>query len=182
VAGNSILLAKKGMRFDVREIALGYALDLAAAKLAEKGVRSAVISTPTVCRTMGDPPDKRGFKLTFANPASNDTSWATVWAPVGGVAFASVRDGKFTAGGKSYHQHLDPRNGMPANQCAGALVQSADAATAQAMAYSVFVLGGTDGLDKDGKAAVGGSAIMRDGGGKMQITMTGSLADHVDAK
>lgn len=182
VAGNSILLAKKGMRFDVREIAAGFALDLAAAKLAEKGIRTATICTPTVCRTMGDPPDKRGFKITFANPAGSDSAWATVWAPVGGLAYASIGDGKFSAGGKSYHRHLDPRTGMPATVCDGAIVQSADAATAQAMAYSLFVAGSTDGFDKDGKASVAGSVMLRNDGGKMSVTKSGSLADRFESK
>jgi FAD:protein FMN transferase len=182
VAGNSILLARKGMRFDTREIAAGYAFDLAAAKLGEKGLHTAVISSPNLCRTMGDPPDKRGFKVRIADPAGADSAWATVWIPAGGMAYTNPRSGQFTSGGKSYHSHLDPRTGMPADKCVGAVVQAGDAATAQAMAYSVYVLGGTDGLEKDGKAAVGGYVVIRNEGGKLNVMKNGSLADHFESK
>jgi len=180
VAGNSILLAKRGMRFDAREIALGYALDLAAAKLSERGVRSAMIYSPRVCRTMGDPPERRGFPFALANPLQSNTPWANVWVPVGGTAYASAATDRFTAGGKSYHSLLDPRTGMPAEKCAGALVQARDAVTAQAMAYSVFVWGTADSLAAEGKTAVSGTVIVRDRNGKFDVSTSGSLADRIE--
>jgi FAD:protein FMN transferase len=180
VAGNGILLGKKGMRFDLREIATGYAFDMAAAKLAENGIRSAMISSPYVCRTMGDPPTSRGFKWVVPNPEKGDSAWATVWAPVGGMALAASTEGRFQSGGKSYNCLLDPRTGKPADKCAGAMVQAPDAASAQALAYSVFVLGGVDGLAPEGKAKIGGSAIAQDAAGQLKLTKSGSLADHIE--
>lgn len=180
IAGNSILLAKKGMRFDVREIAVGHIFDVVANKLAEKGIRTASICSPRVCRTMGDPPDKRGFEMKLANPTKPGQPWATVWVPVGGTAYAPASLGRFESGGKAYSALLDPRTGTSASPCVGAIVQAPDAATAQALAYAVNVTGGIDGFDKDGKAAVGGSVIIRDQGGKTQVAMNGSLADHFE--
>jgi thiamine biosynthesis lipoprotein len=180
VAGNSILLAKRGMRFDVREVALGYGLDLAAAKLAERGVRTAMIYSPRVCRTMGDPPERRGFPFAVSNPLKADTSWAEVWVPVGGTAYASAGVDRFMSGGKTYHSLLDPRTGMPAEKCAGALVQAADAATAQAMAYAVFVWGTPDSLAKEGRSAVSGAAIVRGQDGKFTASASGSLAGRIE--
>jgi thiamine biosynthesis lipoprotein len=180
VAGNSILLAKRGMRFDVRELALGYAFDLAAAKMTERGVRTAMIYSPRVCRTMGDPPERRGFPFTVANPLKSDTPWAEVWVPVGGTAYASASVDRFVAGGKAYHSLLDPRTGMPAERCAGALVQARDAATAQAMAYAVFVWGTPDSLASEGKAAVSGAAVVRDKNGMLDVSTSGSLAGRIE--
>lgn len=180
IAGTSILLAKKGMRFDVREVAVGHIFDIAAARLAEKGIRTACISSPRLCRTMGDPPDKHGFKMDIANPLKPDQPWATVWAPVGGVAYAPASVGHFESNGKAYSAMLDPRTGMPVSQRAGAIVQAPDAATAQALAYALYVAGSTDGFDKDGKAAVGGSVIIRDQNGQLQATKNGSLADRFE--
>jgi thiamine biosynthesis lipoprotein len=180
IAGNSILLAKKGMRFDVREIAVGQAFDMAAARLAERGIRTASICSPHVCRTMGDLPDGRGFKWVIADPLHPDQSWATVWVPVGGTAYASASEGEFKADGKTYSAMLDPRTGMPVNQCAGAVVQAPDAATAQALAYSLYVAGSPDGFDSNGKAAIGGSVIVHDDAGQYKTTQTGSLSDHFE--
>ncbi len=150
------------MRFDVREIALGYALDLAAEKLAAKGIHTAVIRTPHVYRTMGDPPDKRGFRVTLPNPAKGDSAWASVWVPAGGVALAASTEGRFNAAGKAYHSLLDPRTGLPAEKYSGAIVQAADAATAQALAYAMFVNGG-EGFDATGKAVVNGYVLLQGG-------------------
>jgi thiamine biosynthesis lipoprotein ApbE len=179
VAGNSILLAKRGMRFDPREIALGYAFDLAAAQLAQS-VRNAMIYSPRVCRAMGDPPERRGFLFAIANPLHLDTAWATVWVPAGGTAYASAGVDRFESGGKAYHSLLDPRTGMPARTCAGALVQAADAATAQAMAYSVFVWGTPDSLAAKGRAAVNGSVIMHEQDGDFELSASGSLAGRIE--
>ena len=180
VAGNGILLAKSGMRFDVREIALGHAFDLLAADLAKKGFRTATFQSPRVWRGMGDPPDSRGFEVHFGSPANADSAWATVWAPVGGLGYASVSAGRFEAGGKSYHSLLDPRTGMPGNRCLGAIVQSPDAATAQALAYGVFVWGGTDSLEARGKEAVGGSALITGSLDKPQVKASGSLSGRIE--
>jgi thiamine biosynthesis lipoprotein len=176
VAGNSILLARKGMRFDVREIALGYALDLAVEKLTAKGIRTAAICTPYVCRTVGEPLEKRGFRVSFPNPVKGDSAWAAAWVPAGGVALAASTEGRFSANGKTYHALLDPRTGMPAEKYSGALVQAADAATAQAMAYAMFVNGG-EGFDAAGKAAVSGYVLLQ---GENKVAEAGTLAGHFE--
>lgn len=180
VAGNSILLAKPGMRFDAREIALGYGLDLAAAKLAERGVRTAMIATPRVCRTMGDPPNRKGFPFKVANPLKPKEAWGEAWIPVGGIAYASAGVDRFESGGKAYHGLLDPRTGMPADKCASVIVHSPDAVTAQAFAYAIFVWGTTDSLAAEGRTNVSGSVIIRDQGGKFDATAKGSLADRFE--
>ncbi len=181
VAGNSILLARKGMKFDTREIALGTIFDITAAKLAERGIRSAVIASPRVCRTMGDPPDQRGFPMKISNPVQADAAWGELHIPVGGTAYASASIGRFAANGKNYHALLDPRSGLPADRCAGAIVQAPDAATAQALSYAVFVFGTTDSLDANGKKEIGGSIVITDDGGKFNHRDTGSLSGKFES-
>jgi thiamine biosynthesis lipoprotein len=129
IAGNSILLARKGMRFDVREITVGHAFDMVANKLAERGIRTASITSPRICRAIGDPPNKRGFEWKIENPTKAGQPWATVWASVGGTAYAPVSTGRFESGGKVYNALLDPRTGLPVADRAGAIVQAPDAAT-----------------------------------------------------
>lgn len=182
VAGNGILLARPGMRFDVREIAQGYAFDLLAGQLAQKGLRSFTIHSPYVWRMAGEAPDKRGFEVTFGNPARPDSAWATVWVPAGGIAYAAVSKDRFVADGRPYHSLLDPRTGMPANKCVGAMVHSADAATAQALAYGVFVFGTPDSLNASGKEQVSGVAVISGTPEKPQIKATGSLADKFEIR
>jgi FAD:protein FMN transferase len=175
VAGNSILLAKQGMRFDVRAFAEGYIFDLVAASLGEKGISNAVIHSPHTWRMIGTPPDKKGFEVTLGNPLRPDSAWATVWAPAGGLSLVSVGQDRFESGGKYYHSILDPRNGMPATKCYAAVVQASDAAMAQGLAYSVFVSGNTESLPSTGKTEVKGSVIVTEKGNSLQPVPQGSL-------
>jgi FAD:protein FMN transferase len=177
VAGTSILLAKPAMRFDTREIAVGYALDLAAKRLAEVGIRSAAISTPNTWRFIGDPPEQQGFPARIRNPLKADSVWATIYSPVGGLAVKSVSDGAFSGNGQTYHRILDPRSGLPASKLAAAIVQSPDAVTAQAMAYSLMVTGSIDSCDNNGKAAVGGAVLVKNAGGNLTEAKSGTLAN-----
>ncbi len=172
VAGNSILLARPQMKFDAREIVMGYAFDKVAARLVEMGLRTATISAPGVWRLMGDPPSKDGFEIKLMNPLMPDSVWTVVHAPAGGVAMASMAEGKFVSGGKSYHRILDPRSGFPANRAA-AVVHSPDAITAEALAYSLFVTGSVDSFDTAGKQAVSGSIVVTESGGKLSERRTG---------
>ncbi len=180
VAGNGILLAKPGMRFDARELAPGYAFDMLAARLAQRGIRSASIHSAYVWRTIGDPPDKRGFEVTFGSPVSADSGWVKGWAPVGGIAYASPSKDRFESGGKAYHSFLDPRTGMPSNKTLGAIVQAADAATSEALAYAVFIHGTTDSLDASGRQMVGGGAVIQGTLEKPSVKASGSLANKIE--
>lgn len=180
VAGNSILLAKKGMRFDVREIAVGHAFDLAAARLAEAGIQSAMIAAPDIWRMMGNAPDPRGFKAEVPHPLTGAAGWATVWLPVGGAAVAGQFKNAFQSGGAQYHSFLDPRTGRPARACAAALVETPDAATAQALAYASFVFGNVDSLAAAGKRDVNGSVIVKETGGNLDAKAAGSLSDRFE--
>lgn len=180
VAGSGILLAKPGMRFDARELAPGYAFDMLAARLAQRGIRSASIHSPSVWRMMGDPPDKRGFEVTFGSPVSADSVWIKGWAPVGGIAYASPNKDRFESGGKTYHSFLDPRTGMPSSKALGAIVQAADAATSEALAYAVFVHGTPDSLDANGRQMVGGSVVIQGTLEKPAVKAGGSLAKTIE--
>ncbi|MDD5087991.1 MAG: FAD:protein FMN transferase, partial [bacterium] len=173
-------LAKKGMRFDVRAIAIGAVFDQAAAKLAESGIRSAMISSPRVCRTMGDPPAPRGFEMTVGDPYDPAKAWATVRVPVGGIAYACAGVNRFSENGSWYHSLLDPRTGRPATRCAGAIVQAPTATTAQALAYGLFVFGTLDSLQKDGRTAVGGSVVIDNKNGTLTAAAAGSLAEKFE--
>jgi thiamine biosynthesis lipoprotein len=167
VAGSSILLAKPGMRFDVSEMAIGQALDAAATKLTELGVRSATLHSPYVWRGIGEAPDPTGFTVEFPDPANSQIAWAKVHVPAGAVAMKSASMGRFEAAGTTYHRLLDPRTGMPATRCAAAAVAASDAATAEAMAYSLFVTASVDSFSTDGKASIGGSLVLKSEGGKI---------------
>jgi thiamine biosynthesis lipoprotein len=146
VAGKSILLSKKGMGFTLYEIGPGFILDQGAAALANKGVETATIQCGRLIRFKGEPPDKRGFPVSVVNPSDPEKPMGTVYLPAGGYAFVANDEEAFEKDGKKYHMLLDPRSGKPVNLCTAFAVADKDAAEAQALALSAFILGPTEGL------------------------------------
>lgn len=146
VAGKSILLSKKGMGFTLYKIGPGFILDQAAVALAGRGIQTATIQAGRLVRLKGEPADPRGFQITVVNPRQPDEPLGTVRLPAGGYALVANDEGAFEKDGKKYHMLLDPRSGKPADLCTAFAVHAKDAARAQALALSAFILGPTDGL------------------------------------
>ena len=146
VAGKSILLARKGMGFTLYKIGPGYILDQAAERLTNSGIQTATIKTNFLMRTVGNPPDDKGFLCKIADPMGASESLGDVYLPAGGYAMVSCNEGAFEKDGKKYHMLLDPRTGKPANLCKAFAVHAKNAAKAQALALSAFILGPVDGL------------------------------------
>ena len=146
VAGKSILLSKKGMGFTLYKIGPGYILDQAAIALASKGIQSAMIQADRLVRVTDKPSDSQGFKISVDNPSESDKPLETLSIRMGGYAMVTNDEGAFSKDGKNYHMLLDPRSGKPADLCTAFAVYAADAAHAQALALSAFILGPTEGL------------------------------------
>jgi thiamine biosynthesis lipoprotein len=146
VAGKSILLSKKGMGFTLYAIGPGYILDRAAEALAGKGIQSARIQAGHLIRFNGEPPDSRGFELSVVDPDNPDKPLGTQYLPAGGCAMVTCDEGAFEKDGKKYHRLLDPRTGRPADLCTAFAVHANDAAHAQALAVTAFIVGPDDGL------------------------------------
>ncbi|MFH1012002.1 MAG: FAD:protein FMN transferase [bacterium] len=145
VAGKSVLLSKKGMGFTLYKIGPGFLLDQAASSLADKGIQTATIQAGRLIRLKGQPPHSQGFPVTIVDP-SDSKSLGTLHLPAGGYALVANDEGLFEKEGKKYHRLLDPRSGKPANLCTAFAVSAKNAAEAQALALSAFILGPTDGL------------------------------------
>jgi thiamine biosynthesis lipoprotein len=176
VAGKSILLAKNGMRFDVREFVEGYVFDRIAEQLRKKGFRKFVIHSPRVWRTVGTLPDDKGFELKLSHPFIADSIWTTLTVSSGGFAYLSPTRNLFSEGGKRYHSLLNPYTGMPGDRLAGVVIAADDAATAQAMAYAEFVRAENDTIPQKGIDKIKGTLEIRSDGGSFTTKSAGSLA------
>jgi thiamine biosynthesis lipoprotein len=146
VAGKSILLAKKGMGFTLYKIGPGYILDKASERLANLGIQSATVQTDFLMRTTGNPPNPKGFLCKVADPTGVAEPLGDVFFPAGGYAMVTCNEGAFEKDGKKYHMLLDSRTGKPGDLCTAFAVHANSAAEAQALAFSAFILGPTDGL------------------------------------
>ncbi|GAC1351230.1 MAG: FAD:protein FMN transferase [Polyangiales bacterium] len=142
----TVRLPRKGMAINLGGIAKGYAVDKAAAVLAEHGFTNAVVQA--------------GGDLLVRGKKGNDPWRVGIRDPRGAIddsfAIASIHDGAFsTAGdyerafvkdGLRYHHIMDPRTGFPARACRSVTVLAPDALTADELDDAIFILGPEQGL------------------------------------
>ncbi|MBU1920934.1 FAD:protein FMN transferase [bacterium] len=176
VAGKSILLAKEGMRFDVRHLVEGYIFDLIAKQLLEQGFLNFSIASPSVFLAVGNSPDQRGFDFALHHPLIADSIWANVYVQSGGYAYLSPIIGRFEQDGKFYHSLLNPMTGLPAENLAGTIVHAENAATAEAMAYAVFVRNPDQEIPEEGRELIKGSIKITSANGQFATETSGTLA------
>lgn len=161
----TVKLLYPGMKINLDFAAKGYAISKARAILVEGGVKSAVINAGSSMMVIGDDRGKP-WKVGIKDPRRPDEMVGVVTL-TGGQSISTCGDYEdyFEIGGKRYHNILDPRTGMPAEECRSVSIISNDATEADMLSTAVFVMGPQRGLayvnmfkdvyaviiDKDGK-------------------------------
>ena len=155
-----------GVMLDLGSIGKGYALERAAAIIADAGVTSAMLQggTSTAC-AIGSPPDADAWKIAIERPAPQKiliaslehSAIADVGRTADFVAVIPLKDqslsvsavwGKsFEADGRIYGHVIDPRSGEPVNGALLAAVVLASATETDAFSTALLTLG-TSGLDR----------------------------------
>ncbi len=138
---------RKGLEIDLGSIGKGYAIDRAIRLLRRdfhldcallQGGRSSLYG-------LGSPAgDGRGWLVGVQNPFDPTRRVATVRLGDRALGTSGSANQYFEVNGKRYGHVLDPRTGRPAGELASASVLAPDAATADALATALFVMG----LDK----------------------------------
>jgi len=136
-----------GMSLDPGGILKGYAVDRAATRLREEGIRTALIDAGGNIYVLGR--KERGpWRIGIQHPRSPDNVIAVVSVDEN-KALATSGDYQrfFEADGHRYHHILDPRTGRPSRHLVSATVIADSAMEADALSTGVFVLGPDKGMD-----------------------------------
>jgi len=141
-ARRSVRFAKPGVEINLGSIGKGFALDRAAARLGEHGLRTALLSggRSSVVALGGD---QGGWLVGVRHPHQPGCRMATIRLKNAAMATSGAGEQYFVAGGRRYGHILDPRSGVPAHGVAGATVVASSGAVADALATAFFV-GGAD--------------------------------------
>jgi len=137
----------RGLEINFGSIGKGYGIDRAATQLRETfGVTCALIQGGlSSIYGMGSPADDgQGWLVGVQNPLDRRRRVATVRLRNRALGTAGIDQQSFAVGGRRYGHILDPRTGWPASGPASVSVVADDAATADALATALFVMG----LDK----------------------------------
>ena len=144
-AGNVVEFSIPGMKIDLGGIAKGYALDCAASALKQNGIDSCLINAGGQVYALGT---KRGdpWKVAIKDPRRQDLLDHLEVSDVS-VSTSGDYEQYFSAEGSRYSHIIDPRTGYPAqSRVVSVTVVAADAAAADALSTSIFVLGKEKGL------------------------------------
>jgi FAD:protein FMN transferase len=156
----------QGVMLDLGSIGKGYALERAAAVIADAGVTSAMLQGGTsTAYAIGSPPDANAWKIAIERPAPQNTRIASLEhnaiADVGRTAdllaviplkdqslsVSAVWGKSFEAEGRIYGHVIDPRSGEPVNGALLAAVVLHSATETDAFSTALLTLG-TSGLDR----------------------------------
>ena len=141
-AGRRVRFARPGVEINPGGIGKGWAVDRAVDLLADRGVPSVLVhGGSSSVRAIGGRAAGRGWPVGLRHPLRPNVRLATI--PLVDRALGTSGSGTqfFIDRGRRLGHILDPRSGRPAEGVIAATVLAADAATADALATALYVLG-----------------------------------------
>lgn len=137
----TLQFSEHGVQIDLGGIAKGYAVDQAAAILARRGVRDALVDVSGNMRALGAPPGATAWRIGIRDPRDRVPYFARLRITQQGVSTSGKYEQFVAADGRTYGHILDPRTGRPAEGLLAVTVVSKDALTSDAWDTGLFVLG-----------------------------------------
>lgn len=153
---STVYLTDSHMRLDVGAVAKGYATEIAADKLIEKGYDSVLISAGGNIRAIGAPKDgiRSKWGVGIKDPdsplaGSTDESNLLDVAFVTNLSVVSsgVYERFYTVDGVNYHHLIDPSTLMPADYYKAITVVHEDSTQADLLSTALFLLSPNESLD-----------------------------------
>ncbi len=140
--GRTAFLPQAGMSVDLGGIAKGYAVDQAWLECRGLGLRSFLIDLGGNIRVSGTPGNSTSWNVQIRNPFDTSSTLGTLnLEPGWAVASSGQYERYVVIEGRRYGHIIDPRTGYPAAGLAAVTVVAAEAAIADALSTSLFVLG-----------------------------------------
>lgn len=167
-AARSVRFAREGMCIDLGGFAKGHAVDCAAARLRQLGIRHAYVSAGGDSRVIGD---RRGrpWSVAIRHPRAADQMVAVL--PLEDVAVSTSGDYErfFERAGVRHHHLLDPATGRSPAHVHSVSIVAEDGLTSEALSKTVFVLGVERGLTIV-EQVPGADAVVVDAAGGLHFT------------
>ena len=143
---NSVYLEEKNMRLDVGAVAKGYATEIVANELINKGYTSFIISSGGNVRTVGEPMDRSrkkwgiGIQDPDGNPNDpNEPSLDILYINDQSLVTSGDYQRQYEVDGKMYHHLIDPDTLMPAEYFRSVSIVANDSGIADFMSTTIFL-------------------------------------------
>jgi len=148
--GNMLYLPRRGMHLDLGAIGKGYAADRAMALLAGGGVTRAIVDMDGNLAIRW--PGAAGWEnpvatISVRHPRVEGNFLGTFRYGTGGVSTSGDYERCFILNGVRYHHIMDPATGAPSRGVVSVTIVAPNAADADAISTTVFVLGRQKGME-----------------------------------
>lgn len=143
---STIFLNMPGMILDLGGVAKGYAADRAAAVLAAKGIKNAIVSVAGDIRVMGRRPDGKAWRIGIQHPREKDKTMAVLELSNVSISTSGDYERFQIINNKRYHHIIDARTGMPSTGMEAVTVIGDRGALVDPLTTALFVLGPQKGM------------------------------------
>ncbi len=147
VVDKGVLLSREHMAIDLDGVAEGVVVDRLVSRLRHKSLKDFTLRFGKVIRLGDEGPAEGYFEVPLADPADQNQPLGLFTLRNQSLAVADVGDGAFAYEGSTWHTHLDPRSGRPADQVLAVAVVCREAERADALSEGLFILGADKGLE-----------------------------------
>jgi thiamine biosynthesis lipoprotein len=146
ISANEVVKARATTRVDVDGIAKGHAIDRAVEVMQRSGAAGGLVEVGGDLRLFGQAPKGESWTVAIRSPFE-DVTWAEIEIRQGAVCSSGDYARPVQIQGHRFSHIIDPRNGWPAEATHAVTVIGPDAATADAWATALSILG-SEGLDR----------------------------------
>lgn len=167
---NTVYLEDKNMRLDVGAVAKGFATQIVANELMDKGYTSFIISAGGNARTVGAPIDSTrkkwgvGIQSPDGNPNdSSEPSLDILYFNDQSLVTSGDYQRYYEVNGKRYHHLIDPITLMPAENFRSVSILTKDSGIADFMSTTIFLTPYEEGLKLAESIGIEAIWIMKDG-------------------
>ena len=145
---STVWISDPGMTLDVGAVAKGYAVEMAARFLEEKGISGYVINVGGNVRTVGSKPDGENWLVGLENPDQDAENPYLEYLHLAGhsIVTSGSYQRYYTVGDKNYHHIIDPDTLFPAEQYQSVSVVCKNSAQGDALSTALFCMPFEEGL------------------------------------
>ena len=145
---STVFLADPKMKLDVGAVAKGYAVEMVAQAMEQKGVVGYVINVGGNVRTLGAKGDGERWTVGVENPDREAEEAYIAYLALAGesVVTSGSYQRYYTVGDKNYHHIIDPETLMPSERYLSVTVVCRDSAQGDGLSTALFCMSLEDGL------------------------------------
>ena len=145
---STVFLADPKMKLDVGAVAKGYAVEMVAQAMEQKGITGYVINVGGNVRTLGAKGDGERWTVGVENPDREAEEAYIAYLALAGesVVTSGSYQRYYTVGDKNYHHIIDPETLMPSERYLSVTVVCRDSAQGDGLSTALFCMSLEDGL------------------------------------